>query len=345
MAETSGHDPSAPETEEAAAARHLAKMRSRRALRAAIERLVEKIHPKQVACLGAGLLHDIPYRALVRGGASVHLVDQVLGNVERGIAQSIIATGEDGRPECVYCTLNESESRINCRRFRVTERHASAICDRFEQSAGEPLRCESFERGGWPFLHRGDATAGYATAFADRFPGALAGASSWRAAFRRARAAARQARRHDEKIDLPDGGMDLVVTTAVMDGFADEPFDSFRRHAATRLAAPTEKEVRTLRRTRAALREELLVEQLTRHRDEIARIMAPGGCCFAAFELFRFDGDERGWFLVRETHQALGLLAERFTFDHDILPPEESIFRIEADDAPAVVQSFVLRHK
>ncbi len=107
MAETSSHDPSAPETEEAATARELANMRSRRPLRAAIERLVAKTHPKQVACLGAGLLHDVPDRALERGGASVHLVDQVLGNVERGIAQSIIAIGEDGRPECVYCTLNE----------------------------------------------------------------------------------------------------------------------------------------------------------------------------------------------------------------------------------------------
>ena len=198
MAEYFGHDPPAPEAEAVANVRHVANILSRRPLRDAVERLVAKTQPKQVACLGAGSLYDIPYRALVRGGASVHLVDPVLGNVERGIALSMITTGEDGRPECVYCTLGESDARIYCRRFRVTAPYPSAICDRFEQSANEPLRCEAFERGGWPFLHHGDGTSGYATAFTDRVSEALDGASSWRAAFRRARAAAKYAKGHDD---------------------------------------------------------------------------------------------------------------------------------------------------
>ena len=139
----------------------------------------------------------------------------------------------------------------------------------------------------------------------------------------------------------------MAVTSLVISGFADAPFDSFMNHAAARLGRPTEKDVQTMHRTRASLREELLVEQVKRHCDEIARIMAPDGVGFAAIALHRFAEDEGRWrwLLCGRMNMALRILAERFTFRHDLLPPDEAVLRIEVDGAPSVVQLFALQHK
>ena len=59
--------------------------------------------PKVIACLGAGVLNDIPYDLFVRSGARVHLVDWMPSSIEAGIDRSIIDVGENGCPRCAYC--------------------------------------------------------------------------------------------------------------------------------------------------------------------------------------------------------------------------------------------------
>ena len=314
-------------------------------LRGVIATLVRRTRPGTVACLGAGVLNDIPYDVLVAAGATIHLVDWLPGAIDSGIRRSIIGRGEQGRPVCAYCTLDDEDAGAYCRRFRPSRDPSARVCERYRPAPGASAACESFERGERPHVLEQDVTAGYATAFGRGIPAALHGVGTWKQAFRRACNAARQARRSRVPLGIADGRVDLVTTSMVMSQFDWEPYTYFSRHTAAIVGPPSAHEEHSLRQAGESLRFELAVSQIERHCDEIARIMAPGGCCFAAFEIFQFDNDERGWFLVRETHQALGILGERFAFDHDILPPEESAFRIEAGDAPAVVQAFVLRHK
>ena len=59
--------------------------RAYRPLREAIRNVVEAARPKTVACLGAGVLNDIPYRALVQSDATLHLVDWMPDLIETGI--------------------------------------------------------------------------------------------------------------------------------------------------------------------------------------------------------------------------------------------------------------------
>jgi hypothetical protein len=186
---------------------------------------------------------------------------------------------------------------------------------RFRPAPGESAACESFERGAWPNVLGRDITAGYATAFGHGIPAALHDAGTWKQAFRRARNVARQARRSRAPLAIADGSVDLVTTSMVMSQFDWEPYKYFSRHAAAIVGRPGARQENALQKAGESLRFELALSQIERHCDEIARIMAPDGCCFAAFELFQFDKNIGRWFLVRETHKALGILAERFSFD------------------------------
>lgn len=64
---------------------------------------VEATKPKVVACLGAGVLNDIPYESIIRSGASIHLVDWIPDSIDTGIDLSIIQNDESGQPHCIYC--------------------------------------------------------------------------------------------------------------------------------------------------------------------------------------------------------------------------------------------------
>jgi hypothetical protein len=57
-------------------------------LREAICRVVEAARPKTMACPGAGVLNDIPYRTLVQSDTTVHLVDWLTDLVETGAVKA-----------------------------------------------------------------------------------------------------------------------------------------------------------------------------------------------------------------------------------------------------------------
>lgn len=310
-------------------------------VRVILTRIIAALAPRSVACLGAGVLNDIPFRDLVRAGVDLHLVDWIPGVIETGIEQSIIERGAAGRPECAFCPLGEPRARTFCHRFDGAR---DGVCGSFDRADGAST-CTAYERGDWPRVLRQDVTRGYASAFARDAIEATRTAATWRQALKRASAVARTAGRDGDTLDIADGAIELVTSSMVMSQFDHEPYDYFSHQLASRLGAPSAQDERRLAGPLAVLRSELVERQIAGHLDEVARIMAPGGRFFAAFEMFHGAEAGGGGFLVRPMHRALELLDDRFDFDFDLLPPGDSIIEMRISGEASVVQTFVLRHK
>lgn len=310
-----------------------------------IARIAEATRPKTVACLGAGLLNDIPYRRLVRAGATVHLVDWLPGIAQAGVARSIIERGENGDPACVYCVLGDDLARAHCRRFTPPASPAAGVCGQFRPAPEPPLVCLSFDKGEQPGCHAEDATGGYAIAFAAEVRDRLDGARTWKKAFAGAATAAKAARRRYTPLSIADASVDLVTSSMLISQFEHEPYRYFSRQAAKRLGAPAPGEARRLAPAMDSLRTALIGDQIERHCDEIERILAPGGRCFMSFEVFQYSPAGGRWFLVEEMHAALARLARRFDFDFDLIGEADMVLRSHTAEDPALVYAFVLAAK
>lgn len=314
-------------------------------VRRILERAIAAREPRSVACLGAGVLNDIPFRELVLSGAELHLVDWVPGVVETGIGQSIIARDEDGNPECAFCMLGEQGALPWCRKFTGPGTGIPGVCGNYDGAGNAPPVCRSYLRGEQPGVLCEDVTGGYATAFAGAAFEAAATANSWRQALRQASAAAKRARRHRTALGIADNSIDLVTSSMLMSQFEHEPYTYFSRQVASRLGAPTAQDERKLRHPLESLQNDLLRNQVEAHCEEIKRILAPAGRLFAAFELFHYDAGNESWFLVREMHAALEILARHFDFDYTSLSVGDCVTEISIGDSPSVVQAFLLRPK
>lgn len=327
--------------------------RSRRApafrqQRAFIRRIIERTKPDVVACLGAGVLNDIPYRTLMGSGARLHLVDWLPGAIEAGVALSIIATDEAGGAHCAYCALGGDRARECCANFHLSGPPSSAVCDRFVPTAGDPPACDAFEIGSWPQVHVEDVTGGYASAFALGLGPELRGVTTWKQAFARANALARRIgrpARQRQRLSIADASVDLVTSSMLLSQFEHEPYDYFAKQAARLIGPPGAGDERRLNRAMARLRDALVDQQVEEHCLEIRRILAPGGRAFMSFELFHLNPERTDWFLVRETHRSLPALDQHFRFNFDIIGAGESLTRFQSGRAPSVVLALVLEAK
>ena len=68
-----------------------------------LSNMVGKLRPKRVACLGAGVLNDIPLAELVEAGASLTLVDWLPGAIDAGLRLSIVDVKHPDDPACLVC--------------------------------------------------------------------------------------------------------------------------------------------------------------------------------------------------------------------------------------------------
>ena len=143
-------------------------------LRETIGRVVGRILPKAVTCLGAGVLNDIPYDALVGRCRVVHLVDWLPGIIDSGIARAIVSRNAEGAFNCIYCSSGALDKAGYCTRYRHSADTGLKVCDRFVPVAGARTGCVSFERGIWPRVLTQDVTGGYATAFSRQACGCIA---------------------------------------------------------------------------------------------------------------------------------------------------------------------------
>lgn len=307
-----------------------------------LRRTIKAMQPKRIACLGAGVLNDIPYWTLVRSGAMVHFVDWLPGAVEAGLDATIIRRDDNGGLFCIYCDLDVAMARSYCQNCRFKNQSATGVCDSFEEVVGEPPKCQAFERGEFPIIHRADVTGGYAEAFARQSGREVAKAGSWREAFRRGLALAKRAGGEQKIFGIPDHSVDLVTSSMVISQFDVEPYGYFSKQVEAKLGTPGTREERRLRPTLATLRDRLWNNQFDRHMDEIQRILTPEGHLFIAFELFQLDPETGRWFLVEQSHSAIAKLAERFDFNHDIIPAEDMMTCFKVDKGGSLVSSFVL---
>lgn len=313
--------------------------------RALIARIFEARQAHSVACLGAGILNDIPLAEFLMAGADVHLVDWLPDAPEFGVSRSIIERVENGEPSCLLCRLENTDIGDYCRAHRGGILLERRVCNGFEPGGGDPLTCNSFRRGTLPHIHRQDATGGFASAFGEAIGKEIAGAPNWRHAFRRATALAGRLKGHRRRLDIDDGSIDLVISSMLLSQFEHEPYEYFSKQVQSRLGTPAPGAEKRLRPSMEALRTALLTNQIDGHCDEIERIMAPDGRALVTFEMFHYDRDEKRWFLVSQMHGALGILAERFDFDFDSAPGEAMDNHFETPTGRSVVCHFVLKRR
>lgn len=306
-----------------------------------IQCAIEATHPKTIACLGAGVLNDIPYECMVRSGAHIHLVDWIPGSIRAGIDQSIVQTGQDGRPRCIYCSPAVQRPEAYCRRYQPSS-PTSSVYGNFAETPGRPLRCAAFEKSDRPSIHCEDVTAGYASKFGREILDQLEGVRTWKQAFARAASLAGSIRNHRCCTAIAEGSVDLVTSSMVVSQFDHEPYEYFAHRTADRLGRPATKEETRLIPVMSSLRATLFTEQVTRHCEEILRLMAPGGYCYMSFELFHLVRGTKPWFLVEGMPRALEIVGRSFLFNFDILPEHQVLTRFQTGDTPSLVFSFML---
>lgn len=312
-------------------------------LRGVIGRVFSRTGAKHVACLGAGGLNDLPYASMVTSGAELHLVDWIPGIVEAGIAASILDEDEAGDLECIYCLLGEERTQHYCTAFDPEEMQSAKLCGNYIPLSEGGIGCAAFQRGEEPYLYADDITGGYASAFARSVSERVAAVHSWREAFRVAGDLAKKLKRHRHSLGIPDRSIDLVVSSMVISQFEYEPYEFFAKQVAGRIGTPQPREEKKLSPALESLRSTLLVNSLEHHLDEIERIMAADGVCFMAFEMFHYDPMLEEWFLVKEMHQALGLIAERFRFDFSLLEDGDDLVTFDDGGHRSRVSCLVLR--
>lgn len=286
-------------------------------LRDLVERLVEHTKPTSVACLGAGVLNDLPLKALVRSGAELHLVDWLPGIIDSGLSASIIESPDDAKPSCVFCALDKSVAEDYCRNYCGPKPVKTQVCAGYLCEPPDLNACAAYQRGTRPHVHRADVTGGYASEFANRCERALRNTTTWRQALRQAIALARRVPARPRPLDIPDGSIDLAISSMVVSQFLHEPYDYFTRQAEEALGTPTARENKRLLRQADDLKATLFKHSLEGHFAEIERVLAPEGQCFMAFELFHYDAEIAEWMLVEPMHETLKRIADRFRLDFD----------------------------
>lgn len=311
-----------------------------------IRRVFSATSPSAVACLGAGVLNDIPYRDFLTAGAMVYLVDWLPGSVDAGLQLSAIEKGEDGLPHCMYCDPAIHCPDRYCRHYQhPAGRAAGRVCGRFVPGPGEPLHCDSFERGDLPAVHYADVTAGYASDFGRAVSADLGSVRSWKQAFARARTLASRVKRHRQTLSIPNDAVQMATSSMVMSQFEHEPYGYFAQQVAAQIGPPTPSDEVQLQATMESLRTSLLDDQIERHGEEIDRILAPGGRCYCSSELFHWLPETRQWVMVEGVPKAFEMLGRRFAFNLDIIPESEAFSRFEVRGGLSLVGAFVLESR
>lgn len=303
---------------------------------------IATLRPKQIVCLGAGTLSDIPFDKILEIGAGLHLVDWLPESIDIGLAARIIRDGKDGDLACLFCALGEDRAREHCQSYEKSDARRPGLCDNYLPEKGAPRYCLSYRRGSRPEVSGQDVTAGYAEAFAKGVLDALDGVTSWRQALKRAAALAERVESRLTSLDIADHSADLVISSLVISQFEHEPYTYFSRQAAALLGPPTPAESKRLRPAMERLRNTLTKRQLIRHCDEIARILTPDGHCIMSFELFHFDAGTDGWFLVEQMHRGMALIAERLRFNFDILPAGDKVAQLDVRGGRSMIYTFAL---
>lgn len=306
--------------------------------------LLTNLRPKNIVCLGAGLLNDIPYPEMVGSGSSLTFVEWIPGSADAGVDFSILKKKDDGTPACAYCYPPIDCPEDYCANFLSPPDSSASVCSNYEPRPKDPERCASFKMGSKPRILVEDATAGYADAFGEAVSREFERARGWRQALRLGEKAALKSGKVRQALSIPDASVDLVTSSMVLSQFEHEPYGFFSKGMAQTLGAPSESEEESLRPALERLRETLFMTQIERHCAEISRILKPSGRAYVSFEMYRFD-KARGWILLDYMARALSAIGARFDFDFETLPPSSTRSRFENAGSSSRVESYLLRRR
>lgn len=311
-------------------------------LRDLIARLVDRLEPSEVVCLGAGALNDIPFQQFVRRGSVLHLVDWLPDIIEAGVQGSSMSQDAEGQLTCVFCELGEEQAKNYCAAFNQRQKDQPGVCENFRKIPGDHLACENFHKGDLPAVYREDITGGYASSFAREVSREIAATESWRSALKQAIKIARHPEPH-QPLSIADNSADLVISSMVLSQFEFEPYEYFASRATTTHGPPAGKQAAKLDKGTHMLRDILLSQSIERHCQEICRILRPDGRCFMAFEMHHRNEEADGWFLVSQMHDAIPALQQYFHFDFDQLQAPDHVVELTDGNSRSLVYCYLLR--
>ena len=204
--------------------------------------------------------------------------------------------------------------------------------------------CKAFAKGDSPSVHYEDVTGGYASEFGHRLSRELRNARTWELAFSKATKLAGRIK-PTGRLSIDDASVDLVTSSMLVSQFSHEPYNFFAARTAERLGAPTAEHEARLLPAMEKLRMALFTYQVERHLDEIQRILSPGGQCYLSFELFSTVPQSHQWFMVEGVPKALQAAGDRFHFNFDAIPEDESIARFQTRTGRSLTLCVVMESK
>lgn len=315
------------------------------ALRDLIARLVERLEPSEIVCLGAGALNDIPFRRLVRRGCGLHLVDWLPDIIEAGVQGSSMSENAAGQSNCVFCELGEDKAKEFCAAFNRRQKNQPGVCENFQKTEDDYLACENYQKGTLPAVYQEDVTGGFASAFAEKIDREIEQSSSWRSALKKAMRIARNpaSAMPPKPLSVKRATADLVISSMVLSQFEFEPYQYFASRAAAAHGRPTESATKNLDKGMNRLRDTLLAGSVEQHCREIKRILKPEGRCFMAFEMHHRKDEAGNWFLVQQMHDAVLVLDKHFYFDFKRLQAPDHVVELADGNSRSLVYCYLLR--
>ena len=292
--------------------------------------------PNRIACLGSGILNDIPIGDFILGGSEVFLVDWIGGVSETGFASSLIQR-DGGKTSCLVCDQRCTPGNF-CAAFRGPVHLPDEVCDNFRLIEKPYLHCASYSPSVEPHFLTDDITQGRASAFAKRAE------KSPEQAFVRMIGECRRCEIAKVEIGLESDSVDLVTSSMVVSQFDAEPYGFFSRLLERRFdpreIMRREEKIQPLMKR---LRGELFRIQIEGHAQELHRIVKKkGGRVYFSVELFRSLPQGADYFLVHEITRALEVLGGFFHFDFSTVPPERALRSLPMGEGNSIVQCYLL---
>lgn len=308
-----------------------------------ITRVFEARSPEVIACLGAGILNDIPYEQFVHSGATIHLVDWISDSIDSGLDFSIISMDENSEASCTYCDPAIDCPGEYCCHYNAPASGDTKVCKAYKPSEDDPVRCASYKRAVKPFVKYEDVTGGYASAFGRQLGSVIDVARSWKQAITQSIDLAERITNHHSTIDIDDNSVQFVTSSMVVSQFEQEPYDFFSYRAVETLGKPRQREQERLMPAVVKLRDTLLSNQIEGHCREIKRILSSDGVCYMSFELFHYHSASGQWFSAPGMAGVLEIIGRWFTFEFDIIRPDEALVSFQRDEEPSLVGCYVLK--
>lgn len=258
-----------------------------------------------------------------------------------GFSQSLVSD-QEGVRTCLVCAGMLDPNRY-CRAYREPIDPIHQVCAGYQPVSGENIQCRGYEPGEEPHFFTSDVTGGHASNFAERAARLVRASRTPEWAFRKAiRACALLTSR---EMPIPEGSIDLVLSSLVVSQFDHEPYHYFSRLLEEHYSRETllEKE-KSLRPLMEELRRVLFAAQMEGHAREIYRLVEKNqGRIYFSVELFRSVPGEEDFFLVHEIPKALEILAKYFLFDFQFIPAGNALRESAIGEGTSVLQTYILR--